>query len=283
MARRWSGWMLTGVLFVTVTGVAADEVSQDGELGHERQRALEADRSLAAEVSQDGERGQEATSIPSILYTGDSLPHVSAYPIFVSASQAIDEEGNLTDKVSEPLSRSIIQEFLDRGPQQGCYRSGAFLYDRVQSMDRSTLPIAMEEAEVLFVGRVRDRAYGFMFYEAGQLLELKVEEVYRGELKRDSYYIFFPVATFEAGPYRICKTDWQYSAPPKLGDRVLLMLPEPADPSEAYLNLDAPEAILVLGDGGVELPHRFREQQSAPLTAAQLLEKARERPTLEVQ
>lgn len=213
--------------------------------------------------------------MPAVLYTGDGLPHASAFPIFVSAEAAVDGEGRLTDKVTNELSRQLLGRLLAKEAEEGCIQAGPLYEDAVVLLDRPDLPATLASAPVVLVARVVDREFGFSFWVPGQLLEIEVEEVVRGRLPRDRYYVFYPVGTFEAGPYRICKTDPRFPEPPALGERVLLMLPAIEDPDEPYLDLDAPEAVVVLGGEETRLPRRFREQRQAPLAAAELLRDAR--------
>jgi len=237
---------------------------------------------LAATAAETGARirREPAGGIPPVLST--TLPQVDpAYPTFVAASAAVSADGEVNTALFHPLVVEGLQEILARKPVEGCIQLGPFYWELINVPDRSTLRRAAKTSHLTIVGRVVDREYGFHFDEAGQLLEIEVEEVIRGEAPLDRYYYFHPVSEFEAGPHRICKSDFRYPQPPGLGDRVVLMVPRAVhDRREPFLDLETPEGVVVLAaDGEVRLPDRFEnekvEDHASPSTAAAVLEAIR--------
>jgi len=224
-------------------------------------------------------RRDRGIDIPLVLFT--TLPQVDpAYPTFVAASAAISADGKVNTKLFHPLVVKGLERMLAREPVGGCIELGPFFWELINVPGRETLAQAAEISHLTVVGRVVDREYGFHFDEAGQLLAVEVEEVIRGESPLDHYYYFHPIAEFEAGPFRICKSDDHYPEPPKLGDRVVLMVPRPVhDLREPFLDLVTPEGVVVLAaDGEVRVPSRFRQEKAVdqtPSTAASVLELVR--------
>jgi hypothetical protein len=212
--------------------------------------------------------------VPPVLFT--TLPRVdSGYPTFVSASAAISARGEIAANLFHPHAVRSLKAQLAEKPIDGCVQFGPVYWELINFPDRSTLSRTVETSNLTIVGRVVDREYGFMFFEAGQLIEVEVDERIRGEAPLDRYYYFHPVGEFEAGPYRICKSDDRYPAPPELGDRVVLMVPQPVhDPRERFLDIQTAEGIVVLEAGGeVRLPATLSaDGGTAPSTPAAVLD-----------
>lgn len=231
---------------------------------------------LAATAVEAGTRIRRETpsEIPPVLFT--TLPQVDpAYPTFVAASAAVSSEGEINSDLFHPHAVRSLESLLGAEPVNGCVELDSVYWELINVPDRSTLRQTADTSQLTIVGRVVGREYGFHFFEAGQLLEVEVEEVIRGEAPLDRYYYFHPVGEFEAGPYRICKSDSRYPDPPQLGDRVVLMVPRPVhNPREPYLELETSEGVVVLAaDGEVGLPDTFRSRdgEPAPSTAAAVL------------
>lgn len=232
---------------------------------------------VAAATTSAGIERDPAGAIPPVLFT--SLPHVDpAYPTFVAASTAVSAEGEVNTGLFHPDVVRGLESLFDNEPANGCIELGPVYWERTGSLERGTLSQAAETSHVTIVGRVVARGYGFRFEEAGQLFEIEVDDVLRGQASREHYFYFHPVAEFEAGPYRICKTDFQYPIPPEIGDRVVLMVPQELhDPEEPFLDLVTPEGVVVLPkQGEPRLPWRFKQGDEKvrrlPSTAADVLD-----------
>jgi hypothetical protein len=235
---------------------------------------------MAAAVPSDARIGRDpAADIPPVLFT--TLPQVDpSYPTFVAASAAISSDGKIDSDLFHPHAVRSLESLLAVESATGCNELGPVYWELTNVPDRSTLRLAARTSQLTLVGRVVEREYGFHFFEAGQLLSIEVEEVIRGDAPLDRYYYFHPIGDFQAGPYRICKSDSRYPEPPAIGDRVLLMVPRPVtDPSEPYLELETPEGVVVLAaDGEIRLPDRFRPQKEEGVslsTAPALVETVR--------
>jgi hypothetical protein len=107
--------------------------------------------------------------------------------------------------------------------------------------------------------------YGFHFYVPGKLLRIALGEVLKGNALLDSYYIFFPVAEFSAGPYRICKTDSRYPKAPDIGDELLIMVPgtRTRSSTDPFLELEEASSVVVIPKvGAPDLPAVFKESDA---------------------
>lgn len=219
----------------------------------------------ATETDARGRRQDRVGDIPPVLFT--TLQKFDpSYPTFVSAEAAIDEKGLVDPTLFHPSTAKTIQSlFTEEWLLDGCYHYGEVYDDELLLPDRSTLPLAVKHSPVVLLGRVTERQYGFQGSIAGQLLEIEPEETLKGSAPLKRYFVFLPVGVFEAGPYRICKTDVRFPSPPARGDRLLLMVPRPLeDEREPFLDIATAEGVVVLqADGKADLPRAFEEQGKA--------------------
>lgn len=218
-------------------------------------------------------------TIPPVLFSAADEFNPS-YPVFVSASAAVDEDGDFDPSFFHPhvidrLKHLLSEEWLI----DGCYRHSQFYFDELGIPDRSTLKRAIENSPVVAIAEVVARDYGFQDITPGQLLEVKIKEGLKGSLPLRSYFIFLPVGEFGAGPFRICKTDPRYPEPPLIGEKILVMVPRQVNGSEErFLHLANSQGLVVLeDDNGVRLPSEFERNASKkePLTATSVVELAR--------
>lgn len=238
--------------------------------------------SLAVPTSAEQVSPQSAEVIsPDIPPILNSSLHRTG-PTFVSAGVAIDASGELNATVLDEDSLRRLGTHLDnyrRGALErtDCVPYGPVWVSRVNPVDRSSLRAAARTSQLVLEGTVVGRDYGF--YEGdipGQLLKVATERVMRGDSQLDWYYVFYPVGEFEAGPYTFCKTDDRYPAPPEIGDRVLLLVPEPGEPGEPFLPVEAAESIVVLGKSGeARLPKSFGEGEERRWSRSKVLSEVR--------
>lgn len=197
--------------------------------------------------------------IPQVLYTSISK-HDPAYPTFVAAAAAVNADGTINEKLIHPHAVDTLRGILDQDPVDGCIRTEEVWWDELEVPDRPSLDLAARRSHLVVVGTVIAREAGFRFFEAGQLIEVKVEEVIRGHAEDDRYFVFVPAATFQAGPYRICKIDRRYAAPPEIGERVVLLAPRAQDIGDSFIDLVDGSGLIVLeGKSRVRLPKNFSD------------------------
>ena len=106
-------------------------------------------------------------------------------------------------------------------------------------------------------------------------LENRVEEVLRGDAKLAQYYIFVPSGEFQAGPYKICKKDSRFPAAPRIGDEVVVLVPEVEDPAEPYLDLEWDTSLVVIHSRGeVSFPRGYSDRPAVD-SRKELLQRVR--------
>jgi len=197
--------------------------------------------------------------LPQVLYTA-LAKHDPAYPTFVAAEAAINPDGSINEKLLPPSAISTLRGILDQEPVDGCIRTEEVWWDEMGVPDRPTLELAAKRSDLVLVGEVVAREAGFRFFEAGQLIEVTVKEVIHGNADADRYFVFIPVAKFQAGPYRICKIDRRYVAPPEIGERVVLLVPRGQDIDGEYIDVVDGSGLMVVDPNGlVRLPKAFEE------------------------
>ena len=207
--------------------------------------------------------------LPQVLYTA-LAKHDPAYPTFVAADAAINPDGSINEKLLPPSAISTLRGILDQEPVDGCIRTEEVWWDEMGVPDRPTLELAAQRSDLVLVGEVVAREAGFRFFEAGQLIEVTVKEVIHGNADADRYFVFIPVAKFQAGPYRICKIDRRYVAPPEIGERVVLLVPRGQDIDGEYIDVVDGSGLMVVDPNGlVRLPKSFRRAPPQGVRSAQ--------------
>jgi len=221
---------------------------------------------------------EEVEDIPPILYSAIWSPA----PTFISADVAIEPDGKLNTDVLDDVSVVGLSTLLDnfkRGAldRDDCVPYGPVYVDRVNPPDRSSITAAARTSRLILEGTVAGRDYGFYRgHVPGQLLKVETRQVIKGDRLLDWYYVFYPVGRFKAGPYTFCKTDPRLPAPPELGQQVLLLIPEVADPGEPVLDLRDENSIIVLDEKGeAHLPESFSRTEAGRLTREQVLSEIR--------
>jgi hypothetical protein len=200
----------------------------------------------------------EGQRMPEVLYNTD--PGVQG-PIWISADAAIDPSGQINEKLFLPSIRSTLKSFFAQSQTDGCFIVEENFTERMNPPDRTSLDRAVLHSNLVFLGHITEVAYGFHFYIPGKLLRIKPSDVLHGKALLDFYYVFYPVAEFEAGPYRICKSDARYpSAPVLLGDELLIMVPDTRvrTATDPFLELEESSSVVVLREQGAPgLPDQF--------------------------
>ena len=184
--------------------------------------------------------------LPKVHYIPSRAPEMT-YPLWIDSSMVLNADGTTNTSLINPEGVREIQAIRGLPREGGCAQVTAYLQDIANLPSRATLEQAAQSSRLVILGKVTEKAYGFLVYEPGQLLRVVPEEVIKGS-SRDvpAYFVFFPVGTLKLGDLKICKTDSRYPEPPAVGDEVLLFAPdEPKwDQREPFLELE--------DDGGME-------------------------------
>lgn len=150
----------------------------------------------------------------------------TSYPAWISADSVVDQQGNL--KIDDlPLStKGIVRQQLQDGTygRKGCFQFGAVNFDRAGPLKpHASLRDLTQNSVGIIVGTVTAIDHGFSLFGPSLLLEVQAEQIKRGPAfaASGSLYFQYPVAEFEIGGYRFCKTDARWPAEPEIGDRLL--------------------------------------------------------------
>jgi hypothetical protein len=233
--------------------------------------------------------GFPAPARPSSL-TDKPLPKVlsqplykSSLPVWVEASIAVLANGDLNQELLGADAVRILKNQLREPRGRECTQFTE-VYDSVPNPPvRGDIPSATRTAALVVEGKVTGRSFGFRGDIPGQLLRVRVEEVFKGGVpKGEDRFVFLPVATFQAGPYRICKTDQRYPTPPEPGERVLLFIPFVKEAQAPFLELfDDGGLVTVRADEKAALPGRFlrnaqSQKRTPPTTEAEVVAQIRD-------
>lgn len=199
----------------------------------------------------------EAVPMPKTFWVE---PQTGEYPLWIDASEMLTADGKLREDLFHPHARFLIEEALKTPASDGCIHLTEYYESIVNTPDRTSLAKAARTSELILLGTVTARSFGFEGYTPGQLLRIRRDEVLKGEREALSeYYVFVPVGEFTIGEKKICKTDKRYAEPPQIGDQVLLFVPEHFRRDDAYLTiLDEHGLVTLKQTGEASLPRRLR-------------------------
>ncbi len=203
------------------------------------------------------------TAMPRLLFRNGDTRHA----LFIDASEVIGEGGKI--KTSAPLSHiaeMTLRDVLAQPVINGCISIDEVYYNYVNPPRRAGLDSAVAEADFVVVGKVTNRAYGFVEGVPGQLLRVSTISALKGlERPLAQYYIFIPVADFSVAGIHFCKTDVRYASPPEIGDRVFVFGQRDFT-SEEYINtLGAAGYVRAFSDGSLLLPKALSVEGSRAL------------------
>lgn len=192
----------------------------------------------------------------------------TSYPAWVSADSVVDQQGKLILN-SLPLSiKSVVAAQLEDGTykKSGCVQFGAVNFDRAGPVkSHASLRDLTENSVGIVLGTVTAIDHGFSLFGPTSLLEIQAEKLKRTRDFAESEYLYFqyPVAEFEVGGYRFCKTDSRWPAVPQIGDRLLIFsFQAPYDLSGQVISPD-PEGFEIIlerkKDKTLAIPRQLRE------------------------
>lgn len=214
---------------------------------------------------------EAGSELPQILYTTLSK-HPSAYPTFVSATAAVNEDGTLNEKLLHPASKSTLENLLSQDAVNGCIQIEEVWWEEMGVPSRESVQTATQRSDLVARGKVVGKEYGFRFHEPGQLVEVHIEQTYKGKLSSEDLLTFIPVGTFTAGPYQICKIDRRFVQPPEIGDEVLLFVPVVERSDEPYVDLVDGSGLVVLEAQSARMPKQFDSRDHGDLGREEVLD-----------
>ena len=206
--------------------------------------------------------------LPKVHYVPSRAPEMT-YPLWIDSSMVLNADGTINTSLINFEGVREIQAIRALPREGACARVGAYFED-LAIPPRGTLEQAAQSSRLIILGKVTEKAYGFLVYTPGQLLRVVPEEVLKGA-PRDvpAYFVFVPIGIFNLGDLKICKSDSRYPEPPAVGDQVLLFAPDQPgwqqDQREPYLEVEDDGGIVTIHSGGaVSLPKRFQAPRGTP-------------------
>jgi hypothetical protein len=222
-------------------------------------------------VTMPQDLGSSPGHLPRAHYVPSRAPEMT-YPLWLDSSMILSADGTINTALVHPQVAREIKAILALPPKNGCIPVGPYFHDTINPPPRATLEQATHSSLLVLLGKVTEKAYGFLGETPGQLLRVVPEEVIKG-WPRDvaAYFVFLPVGTFKLGDLTICKTDSRQPDPPAVGEQVLILASEEPgwqqDREEPYLDLEDEGGLVTIHSGGaVSLPKRYRtpSASSAP-------------------
>ena len=226
--------------------------------------------------------GAQPGHLPKVHYVPSNAAYTK-YPIWVDASMVFNPDGSVNTTLLPVEGERTVTALLQKAPAHGCVPVGTYFEDLANLPERNSIEQATKNSRLVVLGKVTENAYGISGYIPGQLLRVVPEEVIKGQ-PRDvaAYFVFVPVGYFKLGSVTLCKTDSRYPEAPRVGDQVLLFVPDgpnwQADQKEPYLELQDDGGIVTIhGDSTVSLPKRFQRpgDTKAPPSSGDVLSRVR--------
>ena len=209
-----------------------------------------------------------ADDIPATLRP--NWPELEFYetdlPVWVSASQAFDKEGKLISSLFRQEKREKLERLLQlpRDPATGCSKVLWIEQEYVDPPNRSSLAAAAESAELVLLGKVVARDFGFERGQMGQMLMVQPVEVIKpaGRTAARAYFVFVPAGRLKFKEHEVCKEDPRVVIP-EIGDEVIVF-PRYAPQGEPFLNLEYDGSMLAFeADGSVKWPDVMSPSRAA--------------------
>jgi hypothetical protein len=237
-----------------------------------------AQRDAARPLPQDV--GAEPGHLPKVHYVPSDTWRAS--PIWIDASLVLNRDGSInTALIPKDEATFSLKPLLSSPLEHGCVPTGAILQDIANAPDRRSVEEATRNSRLVILGRVTEKAYGVEVYIPGQLLRVVPEKILKGQPRNvPAYFVFMPVGNFKIGSVPICAQDNRYPDPPRVGDQVLLFVPDGANweakQGEPFLEmLDDGGIVTVHADSTVSLPARFGIATGSSVKAEDVLARVR--------
>jgi hypothetical protein len=202
-----------------------------------------------------------------------------AVRVWVDSRDVVTEAGQFNEDafLTDPIAARMVKSVISSPMVGGCVSLGPTQISRVNPPARASVPEAVKTANLVLLGRVIGRSYGFFGGVPGQLLKLLPEEIVKGSGDRpDAVFAFLPVGEFSVGNTRICKSDNSYAKEPALGDRALVFSATPLGAKREILDpVDDGGLLFIPREGTAYLPKRYLNDKQAIPSASDLLGLAR--------
>ena len=208
--------------------------------------------------------------MPELLYIGADSP----LPVWVEASSAVDENGQLRTELFGNAGMAFEREMRKTNGICMPFTDAHISY--ALPPRRASLDDAVEHSRTRLLAEVTGKAYGiYSGLVPGQLLQVVPVRTFGKPLPRQHYYFFVPVGRFALGEIEICKEDAAYAEPPEVGGEVFLFIAGPPRGTEENLLVTyGPGDVVPVGrDGSLWLPRSYDRsaKSGVPPTSRALL------------
>jgi hypothetical protein len=169
--------------------------------------------------------GGNSGRIPPRILSADGP---SSEPAWLSAEPGVNRQEKLAQDALPWRVKSVIEQEVREGAYKkyGCIHYGPVDVDRAGPIPSyKTLKNLALNSKVAIRGTITDIDHGFSFYGPSSLIEIRVDEWLKKSDRVADHsfvYLIYPVAEFEAGGYRFCKTDARWGSEPQVGDELLV-------------------------------------------------------------
>ncbi len=179
-------------------------------------------------------------------------------PMWVDARDVLTSDGAINRALFDPGTQRLLEHVLSTPDNdEGCVDPGIVLScpERSFTHQRDSLEAAVRTSELVVLGRVTGKSYGFNGSSAGQLLRIETVRVFKGRRVAREHYLPYPIGRFQLGSKTVCKADGRYPKPPEIGDRVLLFTSAAFGEDRNLLQLQGPQDLVrALPNGKVLSP-----------------------------
>lgn len=197
-----------------------------------------------------------AGEIPDVLYSDWEYVE-KAYPQWVSAEVATDQEGEIVESLFHQQSSLHSIKDFPVDPEQDCIPLDPPYGWHRAATSVKTLEEALEEAKIALIGEVTERAPGFERGWPGWMAMIETNEPVKGAVIQH-YYAFFPVGRVPTGLGTYCLSDSRFpDTVPEVGDSVVLMFENIDNPTDPFVDLAWQNRAIVIHDGSVHASSGF--------------------------
>lgn len=117
--------------------------------------------------------------MPQVLYVSGTD---SPFPRWVAAEAAFDQHGEVITELCHEAACALLNEIAEtpRDPTSGCVEREETYQLFWDPPDRSTLDKSVKNSQLVFLGKVVDKAYGFKGGTPGQLIRVASTRDFKG-------------------------------------------------------------------------------------------------------
>jgi hypothetical protein len=177
-------------------------------------------------VSASAAAGDRSGKIPPRIASADGP---DGEPAWISSESLTGKQGKSAANALPWRIQSVVEQEVREGiyKRYGCIHYGPVAIDRAGPIPgHGTLKALAQNSRAAVKGTITGIDHGFSVLGPGSLLEIRIDEwLKKSDRIADQpvLYLVYPVAEFEAGGYRFCKTDTpQWGSEPQIGDEILV-------------------------------------------------------------